>query len=282
MATNYGYIGSDGRVTNKSATCTKNSDTQFTLKCTANVRHPGRSSGNYFEWWGFTIGMLFNNCSFNPGVVYDSSTGSGKWIFTSKSNLRWVNGSPRGRNNIPLDSCGVKGTGTGTIGGYLTLYDSNDDTFRVNIDCTSNNMPSASDTSSSTITLSVTYVIDVTGVALTSITGLYMFGLRYHYYNSSGNDKYFDIFNDYTNIYSAFDNAVNPKDSGNVLKRTGNSRNNIAWRNGNILSGDKVLQRTGTGRNNIRWLTISKGTTFNILERTGSGRNNIAYKSHWA
>ena len=62
------------------------------------------------------------------------------------------------------------------------------------------------------------------------------------------------------------------------LIRNGTGRNNIIWGGGNTTSGN-YLRRTGTSRNNISYVQISSNGTWNILERTSTGRNNIRWNN---
>ena len=63
------------------------------------------------------------------------------------------------------------------------------------------------------------------------------------------------------------------------LYRTGNGRNNIAFRS-TPNPPYSILQRTGTGRNNIKWLSkLQANGSYNILQRNGNGRNNILWSN---
>lgn len=303
MATDYIYGGSDGHVINKKATCKKISDNTFELTMTATCKGAyWTSSNSHYEDWGLQIGFLFNNNPINVGVdwYYRGNTSS-NIIFMNVDKTHISNGSTRYQYQLDgtelgdsdLNDRGNKGEPptinrsfiNSTV--YLSNSSGNDVSASFKYMRTACNKPSRNNSGGSTdFNLSTTFKFEFSNANLpiSKISGIYLFGYNDADYTDSGDatPMRYRVFNDYTNVYSVFDNAMNPKDSGNVLKRTGTGRNNIAWKNGNIVSGDKVLQRTGTGRTNIKWLTVSKGTTFNILERTGTGRNNISYKSHWA
>lgn len=304
MATYYYYTGPDGHVTNKKATCKKVSDNTFDLTVTATCKGSyWTSSISHYEDWGIQVALMFNNTPLKVGISYSyKGNTSEDIIFTNidklyktnsagTSHQYQINGTELGsydfndrgsQGNPPSVSTRLSNTSV-----YIQGSGGAVDSARFKYARTACNKPPRNNGGGSTnFNLSTTFRFQFSyaDLPISSLTGLYVFGYNTSDYTDSGDatPTHYQVFNDYLNAYSVFDNAMNPKDSGNVLKRTGTGRNNIAWKNGNIVSGDKVLQRTGTGRTNIRWLTVSKGTTFNILERTGTSRNNISYKSHWA